>query len=273
MAFSPRARVLLLAALILLGLTALIWYLNTKSRYATPVTPINAPPATSELSTPANSTSSSSNEAASPSATPAPTQGAPAPPGASPSAQADAPSSPGATTTSSPPPASSAPPQQQASPAPSASGAHASNSTNAGELLIPVAGIRPEQLQDTYTQSRSQGRAHNAIDIMAARNTPVLAATDGQIIKLFRSERGGITLYQLGTDNRTVYYYAHLERYADGLTENRFARRGEIIGYVGDSGNAGRDNCHLHFSIWLVNDPKHFWDGENVNPYPLLMKR
>lgn len=139
--------------------------------------------------------------------------------------------------------------------------------------MIPVAGVRPEQLQDTYTQSRSEGRTHNAIDIMAARNTPVLAAADGQIIKLFNSERGGITLYQLGTDNRTVYYYAHLERYADGITENRFARRGEIIGYVGDSGNAGRDNCHLHFSIWTITDPKRFWDGENINPYPLLTKR
>jgi murein DD-endopeptidase MepM/ murein hydrolase activator NlpD len=140
-------------------------------------------------------------------------------------------------------------------------------------LLIPVAGVRPEQLQDTYTQSRSEGRTHNAIDIMAARNTPVLAAADGHVIKLFQSERGGITLYQLGTDNRTVYYYAHLERYADGLAENRFARRGELLGYVGDSGNAGRDNCHLHFSIWLVTDPKRFWDGENLNPYPLLTKR
>jgi murein DD-endopeptidase MepM/ murein hydrolase activator NlpD len=259
MAFSPRARVLLLAASILLGVAALLWYLTTRSRYATPVTPINAPPTTSELSHPTNSASSSNAAAASPvnastTTTPPPV---PAPPDVSPTPEAAA--SPTATTTTTPPPA--------------ASGAHATDSANAGELLIPVAGIRPEQLQDTYTQSRSEGRTHNAIDIMAARNTPVLAATDGQIIRLFQSERGGITIYQLGTDNRTVYYYAHLERYADGLTENRFARRGEIIGYVGDSGNAGRDNCHLHFSIWLVTDPKRFWDGENINPYPLLTKR
>jgi peptidoglycan LD-endopeptidase LytH len=270
MAFSPRARVLLLAATILLGLSALIWYLNTRMRPATPVTPINTPTATSELSNPANNASSNSDASASSSASPsvAPTTDATPAPDASPSAEAAASASPTTTTS---PPASSTP---QSSPAaPVAADAHASNSANAGELLIPVAGVRPEQLQDTYTQSRSAGRTHNSIDIMAARNTPVLAAADGQIIKLFNSERGGITLYQLGTDKRTVYYYAHLERYADGITENRFARRGEIIGYVGDSGNAGRDNCHLHFSIWLITDPKRFWDGENINPYPLLTKR
>jgi murein DD-endopeptidase MepM/ murein hydrolase activator NlpD len=266
MAFSPRARVLLIAAAILLGLTALVWYLNTRTRPATPVTPINAPTATSELSPPANNASRSGNESASPDAAPT-TDNTPAP-AASPNAEAAPTASNSATNTSSPTTPSGLPAQSP----PVAADAHASNSASAGGLLIPVAGIRPEQLQDTYTQSRSEGRTHNAIDITAARNTPVLAATDGQIIRLFQSERGGITLYQLGTDNRTVYYYAHLERYADGITEKRFARRGEIIGYVGDSGNAGRDNCHLHFSIWLITDPKHFWDGENVNPYPLLKK-
>ena len=267
MAFSPRARVLLLAASILLGVSALVWYLTSRSRHATPVTPITTP-ATSELAQPTNN--ANDNNAATPSVAPS-VVGAPAP-DASPSVAETAPSSSAGAPTASLPTTPSGLPAQTP-PAPVASDAHAANSTNAGGLLIPVAGIRPEQLQDTYTQSRSQGRTHNSIDIMAARNTPVLAATDGQIIKLFQSERGGITIYQLGTDNRTVYYYAHLERYADGLTENRFARRGEIIGYVGDSGNAGRDNCHLHFSIWLVNDPKRFWDGENINPYPLLTKR
>jgi peptidoglycan LD-endopeptidase LytH len=257
MAFSPRARVLLLAASILLGLSALIWYLNTRARHATPVTPINAPNATGELSNPANNAAYATPTVV-PSTATAPTPDVP-PPDVSPTSQAAAAtaSPTGANTTS--------------TPAPAASDAHATNS--ASGLLIPVAGIRPEHLLDTYTQSRSEGRTHNAIDIMAARNTPVLAATDGQIIKLFQSERGGITIYQLGTDNRTVYYYAHLERYADGLNEQHFARRGEIIGYVGDSGNAGKDNCHLHFSIWLVNDPKRYWNGENINPYPLLVKR
>lgn len=266
MAFSPRARILLLAASILLGLTALVWYLSTRSR-PTPVTPITPPTARGELSPAPND--ANSGVAPTPFTAPATNSASPPSPTVAPSVESS-PSPPG-TPSSTPPPATadSAPP----APAPPiSSDAHTAIAANAS-LLIPVAGIKPEQLQDTYTQSRSEGRTHNAIDIIAARNTPIVAAADGQIIKLFNSERGGITLYQLGTDNRTVYYYAHLERYADGITENRFARRGEIIGYVGDSGNAGRDNCHLHFSIWLVTDPKRYWDGENVNPYPLLTKR
>ncbi|HEX8423858.1 MAG TPA: hypothetical protein VF634_10630, partial [Pyrinomonadaceae bacterium] len=206
MAFSPRARVLLLAATILLGLSALVWYLTGKSRHATPVTPINTPPATSELSRPTGSLNSNADAHAAPSV--APTPESTTTPAASPSAAAGAaPSSSASATTASSPTTPSGLPAQTP-PAPVASGAHATNSAPAGELLVPVAGIRPEQLQDTYTQSRSEGRTHNAIDIMAARNTPVLAATDGQIIKLFNSDRGGIALYQLGTDNRTVYYYA-----------------------------------------------------------------
>ncbi len=140
----------------------------------------------------------------------------------------------------------------------------------AQKLIVPVAGVLPEQLQDTFTQARSEGRVHNAIDIMAARGTPVLAAADGTIVKFFNSERGGITLYQLGTDGHTVYYYGHLERYADGLTEGYSARQGETLGYVGDTGNAGPGNYHLHFEISVVPDPKHYFNGTPVNPYPLL---
>jgi murein DD-endopeptidase MepM/ murein hydrolase activator NlpD len=254
MALSPRARVLLLSASILFGLTAFVWYLSSKPR-STPVTPISQPTSTGELSLPPNDAASTTAPSA------APTAAASSPsPEVSPAAHG-----------SSSPAATPSPSFNNAPPAPHAP-AGAADSSGAA-LQIPVAGIRPEQLQDTYTQSRSEGRTHNAIDIMAARNTPVVAAVDGTVVKLFQSERGGITLYQLGTDNRTVYYYAHLERYADGLAENRFMRRGELLGYVGDSGNAGRDNCHLHFSIWLVNDPKRFWEGENINPYPLLTKK
>ncbi|HEY9401213.1 MAG TPA: M23 family metallopeptidase [Pyrinomonadaceae bacterium] len=262
MALSPRARVLLLAASILLGLTALVWYLSSKPR-STPVTPISQPQATGELNVPPNDAAST----AAPSPAPPATESAPMP-DASPSAQSS--SAPSLTPS---PSVNSTPQMSPAPPATSEVAPAAATSSAASGLVIPVAGIRPEQLQDTYTQSRSEGRTHNAIDIMAARNTPVVAAADGTVVKLFQSERGGITLYQLCTDNRTVYYYAHLERYADGLAENRFMRRGELLGYVGDSGNAGRDNCHLHFSIWLITDPKRFWEGENLNPYPLLTKR
>ncbi len=139
-------------------------------------------------------------------------------------------------------------------------------------LIIPVAGVRPDQLQDTFTAARSEGRVHDAIDIPAPQGTPVLAAADGTIVKLFHSDRGGTTIYQLSTDNKTVYYYAHLDHYADGLTEGHFARQGEVIAYVGDTGNAGPGNYHLHFSISIVSDPKRYWDGVNINPYPLLHK-
>jgi murein DD-endopeptidase MepM/ murein hydrolase activator NlpD len=141
-----------------------------------------------------------------------------------------------------------------------------------GDLIIPVAGVRPDQLRDTFSESRSEGRVHDAIDIAAPLGTPVLAAADGTIIKLFHSERGGTTIYQLSTDQKFIYYYAHLDRYAEGLTEGHLARQGETIAYVGDSGNAGAGNYHLHFSIASVSDPKHYWEGVNINPYPLLRR-
>jgi len=141
-----------------------------------------------------------------------------------------------------------------------------------GNLIIPVAGVRPDQLQDTFTQSRSEGRVHDAIDILAPRGTPVLAAADGTIVKLFQSVRGGMTIYQSSVDGKFIYYYAHLDRYADGLTEGHLAKQGETIAYVGDTGNAGAGNYHLHFSIAMVSDPKRYWEGTNINPYPLLKR-
>jgi murein DD-endopeptidase MepM/ murein hydrolase activator NlpD len=139
-------------------------------------------------------------------------------------------------------------------------------------LIIPVAGVRPEQLLDTFSESRSEGRVHDAIDIPAPRGTSVLAAADGPIVKLFQSERGGTTIYQLSVDGKLVYYYAHLDRYADGVAEGHFAKQGETIAYVGDTGNAGPGNYHLHFSIAEISNPKDFWHGVNINPYPLLRK-
>ena len=140
------------------------------------------------------------------------------------------------------------------------------------KLIIPVAGVRADQLLDTFTASRSEGRSHDAIDIMAPAETPVLAAADGQIQRLFQSERGGTTIYQLSADRKLIFYYAHLARYADGLTEGKQVRQGEVIAYVGDTGNAGPANYHLHFSIAVVSDPKRYWEGTNINPYPLLRK-
>ncbi|HLA63907.1 MAG TPA: peptidoglycan DD-metalloendopeptidase family protein [Rhodothermales bacterium] len=137
-------------------------------------------------------------------------------------------------------------------------------------LVIPVAGVRAADLVDTFTAARSEGRSHDAIDILAPRGTPVRAAAAGRVLRLFTSDRGGITVYVLGNDNRTVYYYAHLDRYARGLAADRRLARGETLGYVGDTGNAAPGNTHLHFAIWTVSDPANFWDGSSINPYPVL---
>jgi murein DD-endopeptidase MepM/ murein hydrolase activator NlpD len=139
-------------------------------------------------------------------------------------------------------------------------------------LIVPVVGVRSDQLQDTFWQARSEGRVHDAIDIPAPAGTPVVATADGEIIKLFQSDRGGTTIYQLSADRRFVFYYAHLQRYADGLVVGKFAKQGEVIGYVGDTGNAGAGNFHLHFSLAIIADPKRYWEGTNINPYPLLRK-
>jgi murein DD-endopeptidase MepM/ murein hydrolase activator NlpD len=137
-------------------------------------------------------------------------------------------------------------------------------------FLIPVQGVKAASLVDTYEQARGQGRRHDAIDIMAPRGTPVLASSDGVVMKLFRSERGGTTLYQLAPDRRTVLYYAHLDRYAPGMAEGRALRRGDVLGYVGDTGDAVPGNYHLHFEVSTTADPKRYWGGVSRNPYPLL---
>jgi len=137
-------------------------------------------------------------------------------------------------------------------------------------LIIPVVGVGSSDLRDTFNASRSGGRTHRAIDIIAPRGTPVLAAADGEIIRLSRNKRGGNTIYQISDDKRLVFYYAHLDRYADDLVPGEYARQGDVIGYVGATGNAGASNCHLHFSIWVITDPKTYWKGANINPYPIL---
>lgn len=141
---------------------------------------------------------------------------------------------------------------------------------SSGKIMIPVFGIKRGQIADTFNDARSSGRVHNANDIMAPGGTPVVAAVDGEIAKFFDSERGGITIYQYSPDKRMVYYYAHLQRRADNLRERDFVRQGTIIGYVGDSGNSGAGNYHLHFSITVLDDSKNIFKGTEINPYPLL---
>lgn len=140
-------------------------------------------------------------------------------------------------------------------------------------LLLPVQGIAPAQLQDTFTDARSEGRVHDAIDIMAAAGTPVLAVADGHVEKLFDSDKGGLTMYQFDPDGVHCYYYAHLQRYADGLAEKKQIKRGEVIGYVGSTGNANPQAPHLHFEVHVLGPEKQWWKGESINPYPLLTGR
>ncbi|OHE84164.1 MAG: hypothetical protein A2579_02005 [Lysobacterales bacterium RIFOXYD1_FULL_69_11] len=137
-------------------------------------------------------------------------------------------------------------------------------------LLIPVQGIAVNALLDTFNDARGQSRVHDAIDIMAPRGTPVLAAADGTVEKLFTSDAGGLTIYQFEPSGRYAYYYAHLDRYAAGLDEGDTLRRGQVIGYVGSTGNASEDAPHLHFAIFLLGPEKRWWEGSAINPYPLL---
>ncbi|HEV7589699.1 MAG TPA: M23 family metallopeptidase [Longimicrobium sp.] len=140
----------------------------------------------------------------------------------------------------------------------------------ARDLLVPVEGVSASQLHDTFNAARSGGRVHDAIDIHAPRGTHVLATTDGTIIKLHYSSLGGITIYQLDDDGRTRYYYAHLDRYADGIAQGVRVQRGQVIGYVGDTGNAAPGDCHLHFAIAILNDVSRWWGGTNVNPFEVF---
>ena len=138
-------------------------------------------------------------------------------------------------------------------------------------FVIPVAGVARSALFDTWGDDRGGGaRRHEAIDIMAAGGTPVLAAAPGTIDKLFQSAAGGTTVYIRSRDRGWSYYYAHLMGYVAGLHEGQAIRAGQQIGYVGDTGNAGAGNTHLHFGIARMRAGDGWWQGEPVNPYPLL---
>jgi len=137
-------------------------------------------------------------------------------------------------------------------------------------LLIPVQGMSAERLHDTFNAARSGGRVHDAIDIHAPLGTPVLAVNDGMIIKLHSGARGGTSLYHLDSDGRTRYYYAHLSAYAEGIHEGVPVKKGQVIGYVGDTGNAQPGDYHLHFAIAILRDVSRWWGGDNVNPYDVL---
>jgi murein DD-endopeptidase MepM/ murein hydrolase activator NlpD len=139
------------------------------------------------------------------------------------------------------------------------------------DLKLPVEGADRSDLRDTFFDARSGGRAHEALDIMAPRHTPVLAADDGVIAKLFDSQGGGgITIYQFDPSHTYCYYYAHLDHYAPDLKEGQRVRRGQVIGYVGSTGNASPNAPHLHFAIFRLTSERQWWKGEPINPYPVF---
>jgi murein DD-endopeptidase MepM/ murein hydrolase activator NlpD len=138
-------------------------------------------------------------------------------------------------------------------------------------LAIPVEGVKQADLVDTFTAARAGGRAHDALDIMAPEGTPVIAAAPGRVEKLFFSKGGGgNTIYIRSDDGKWMYYYAHLQDYAPGLAEGQHVRQGQVIASVGHTGNASPAGPHLHFAINEMGSDQQWWEGDPINPYPLL---
>ena len=138
-------------------------------------------------------------------------------------------------------------------------------------LAMPIAGVDPATLHSNFNDARA-GHKHEAIDIMSPRGTPVLAVAEGNVAKLFNSKQGGLTVYQFDDTQKWCYYYAHLDRYAPGLKEGTLLRKGEVLGYVGSTGDASPEAPHLHFSVFVLGPEKHWWQGTAVDPLPMLKK-
>lgn len=144
--------------------------------------------------------------------------------------------------------------------------------TASRRLIMPVEGVTPDALVDTFGQIRGPDRRHEAIDIPAPRGTRVVAVTDGEILRLTDHDSGGISLYLLAPDGQTMFYYAHLQKYADGVMAGLHVRQGDVIGYVGDTGNPSPGRYHLHFEVMTAPDPRQYHAAQPRNPYPLLLR-
>jgi murein DD-endopeptidase MepM/ murein hydrolase activator NlpD len=134
-------------------------------------------------------------------------------------------------------------------------------------LATPVAGVDPVKLHTSFEEMRG-GHRHEALDIMTARGTPVMAVAQGNVVKLFNSKQGGLTVYQFDDSGTLCYYYAHLDRYAPGLQEGTLLRKGDVLGYVGSTGDASPKAPHLHFAIFRLGPEKQWWKGTAVDPLP-----
>ena len=137
------------------------------------------------------------------------------------------------------------------------------------DLKLPVDGVDRKDLRNTFADARGS-RTHEALDILAPRGTKVRAVEDGRVQKLFTSKAGGLTIYEFDATQTFAYYYAHLDRYEDGLREGQMVKRGDVIGYVGSTGNASPDAPHLHFAIFRLGPEKQWWKGEPINPFLVL---
>lgn len=187
-----------------------------------------------------------------------------------PPVNAPAPETPPATAPAPPQPEIRSNPRPGAAPAPgSLPSAPETGSPQQEGLLLPVAGIPPTSVRDTFNDMRGSV-PHEALDIMAPKGTPVIAAADGVIRKLFESRKGGYTIYQFSPDETLCYYYAHLDHYAPGLEEGQRVRRGDIIAFVGTSGNADAAGPHLHFAVTQLEADKKWWTGTPIDPYLML---
>jgi peptidoglycan LD-endopeptidase LytH len=139
------------------------------------------------------------------------------------------------------------------------------------EMIPPISGLSASRLHSSFLEERN-GHRHQAIDIMAERGTPVLAVVDGTVEKLFLSKPGGNTIYEFDGRKEYCYYYAHLDHYAEGVQEGTRVLRGDVIGYIGSTGDAHASAPHLHFEIHLLGPEKHWWQGTPIDPYPVLLK-
>jgi murein DD-endopeptidase MepM/ murein hydrolase activator NlpD len=140
-------------------------------------------------------------------------------------------------------------------------------------LGLPLPNLKRAAIpRDTFGERRANGKRHEATDIMAPRGTPVLAIGDGTVTKLFYSRFGGNTVYEFDPTQTYCYYYAHLDRYAAGTREGMSVHKGDVLAYVGSTGDASPDAPHLHLAIFRLNPGKLWWEGTAINPYPLLMK-
>jgi murein DD-endopeptidase MepM/ murein hydrolase activator NlpD len=141
-------------------------------------------------------------------------------------------------------------------------------------LRVPIDGVNPESFKGGFTEHRAGagGHEHQAVDILSPRNTPIHAAEDGTIEKLFDSRAGGHTIYQFDSTRQFCYYYAHLERYAEGLHAGQHVSAGDVIGYVGTSGNAPPGTPHLHFAVYVLGDDKRWSTGQAIDPYLVFRK-